>query len=204
MSQLVATQYILMDHPRSTSPQPVRAFGLGHPYHSYGSSSRPSVWSSDASLSTSSSAIPMPNARPAPPPPALPPPRYVEDLALGNDLGYQFGNRLQKESSGSELPCVSPGSSLRGNWNMRKEEDMDFEQDDDDRRRGSSTSTIRSPSFSDFHASGGLHQDEGYHSLSGSSLAQRVASASSTALNYRLVPCFFTIEMAGDARTFAM
>ena len=174
-----------MNHPRSTSPQPVRAYGLGHPYSSYGSSSRPSVWSPDASLSTSSSAIPMPNAPPAPPPPALPPPRIVEDLALGHDPGYYFGNIHQKEDANSGMSCVSPGSSLRGNWSMRKEEDMDFEQDDDDRKRGSSASTIRSPSFSDLHARGGLHQDEGYHSLSGSSLAQRLASASSTALNYR-------------------
>ena len=186
-----------MDNPRSTSPRPMRASGLGHPYRSYGSASRTSARSPDASMSTSTSAIPMPNARPPSPPPALPPPRYIENLAVGQDPGWHFGNRHHKEDSDSGMPCVSPCSSLRGNWNMRKEENMDYEQDDDDRRRGSSTSTLRSPSFSDFQASGVLHQDEGYHSLSGSSLAQRLASASSTALNYRLVQMLFTLVTLG-------
>lgn len=83
-------------------------------------------------------------------PPPLPPPRHLNEHDDGHDPGWRWGNTGSKGSFGSNgLSSVSPVSSLRGNW---------------------AASKAKSPSkdMLDFR-----FKDEGYHSLSGSSLAHQ-------------------------------
>ncbi|KAF2809553.1 uncharacterized protein BDZ99DRAFT_417544 [Mytilinidion resinicola] len=61
--------------------------------------------------------VPMaiPNARESPPPP-LPPPRYIGELAEGQDPGWQWGNTHSPNGAGfgRSSASVKPGSSLLG------------------------------------------------------------------------------------------
>lgn len=124
----------------------------------------------------------VPNARSdelfAPPP--LPPPRYIEDLAAGSDPGWKWGNLPKHGGFGGSFAFPgSSSSSARGSWDNRME-DEGFPDRPEDSRRGSSSTTIRSPPSYDRAYNLSRNIDEGYHSLSGSSL-----------VNYRSVNVFF-------------
>ena len=103
-------------------------------------------------------------------PPPLPPPRDLDEFDHGHDPGWRWGNTGSKGSFGSSgLSSVSEVSSLRGNWDKH----MGISSDSDcieERRRGSSVSKPKSLSkdMLEFR-----FKDEGYHSLSGSSLAHQ-------------------------------
>ncbi|MCJ1244339.1 hypothetical protein MMC30_001537 [Trapelia coarctata] len=112
----------------------------------------------------------IPNQRAPSPPPPLPPPRFLHDIAVGLDPGYHYSNSQSKGEFEARIGCGSPDSRLRQSWDLVKDEALDFDQSDERESR-------RSPSIQDFHAMG--HIDEGYHSLSGSSLAQRLAYSGS-------------------------
>ncbi|KZF25760.1 hypothetical protein L228DRAFT_266214 [Xylona heveae TC161] len=103
---------------------------------------RPSLAYSATVHSSSSGPMSIPNAR-EPAPPALPPPRYLDDLAHGSDPGWQWGNRdtsggFAKGSFGS----VNPSSSLCGGSSFRRPW---ADADQKPVRRESSTSTIVAP-----------------------------------------------------------
>ena len=154
-----------MANPRVSSPR-VSVPENSHSYGPHHFSSRTSSYSSSNAshpFSTSAAPVCIPNSRGSPAPPPLPPPRYIEDLALGSDPGWHWGNSGGQGESGNKFGPTSPRSSIsQGSWNMRKE--MEAGSDDfGEGRRDSSTSTIRSPPRNDF--------DEGYHSLSGTSIA---------------------------------
>ena len=58
----------------------------------------------------------IPNTRENAPPP-LPPPRHIEELNLGHDAGWNWGNSRSDPKgidSWQPLPSVRPGSSLLG------------------------------------------------------------------------------------------
>jgi hypothetical protein len=131
-------------------------------------SSRSSSYNSIPSPISSSIAMPIPNARdPAPPP--LPPPRHLPDIADGGnngpDLAWRWGNSHSDHSDwGSSIASVQSGSSLYGNSVARKS--MKDERPEYS-RRGSSISTIKS---ADVRERSYPRIDEGYHSLSGTSI----------------------------------
>ncbi|KAI9845369.1 MAG: hypothetical protein M1838_001769 [Thelocarpon superellum] len=113
----------------------------------------------------------IPNAK-EPVPPALPPPKRIDGLddgaGSGVDLGWWLGNSKQGPLGGrSSFGSIDPHSSLFGG---RAHHDA---ADEHNRmgpmRRGSSTSTIRATS-GDEPVSPHRQLDEGYASLSGSSL----------------------------------
>jgi len=161
-----------MDTSHSTSPPPSRPQAIGGP--SFSSQRLPrhdSFLSSDTSLLFSkSAAMSIPHQRAPSPPPPLPPPRFVHDIAVGLDPGYHYSNSQSRAEFEARIGYDTPDSRLRQNWDIVKEEALDFDQFDEREKR-------RSPSIHDFHAMG--HIDEGYHSLSGSSLAQRLAYSGS-------------------------
>ena len=103
-------------------------------------------------------------------PPPLPPPRYIDEDAAGGDQGGQWKNSLDSssfESGGS----VSSRSSLRGNWDRKMVGARDADRHS---RRSSLASKLQSQPEVDTKYDFSRHVDEGYHSLSGSSLARSV------------------------------
>ncbi|KAI4138834.1 MAG: hypothetical protein L6R39_006583 [Caloplaca ligustica] len=119
----------------------------------------------------------VPNARSdeqfAPPP--LPPPRYLEDLAAGSDPGWNWGNTPNHGGFGGNFGSSrSSCSSMRGSWDQRME-DEGFPERPDYSRRGSSNATVKSPAGFDRTYDFSRNFDEGYHSLSGSSLSNHRA-----------------------------
>ena len=117
----------------------------------------------------------IPNAmRDVPPPPPLAPPRIIDDLAAGSDPGWEWENHRSRSGGfGKGGGSVSPGSSLRGYWDQRMIREGNTEWPDN-ARRGSSNLAVRSRPDSDRrHDFSSRFIDEGYHSLSGSSLANQ-------------------------------
>ena len=117
----------------------------------------------------------IPNSMHEDPPPALPPPRHLEDLAAGNDPGWLWGNKIKRsgEFGSKGSGTVSPNSSLRGgSWDTSIETRSSPERPQVV-RRDSSTSTIKSTKDTEMYDAF-RHGDEGYHSLSGSSLAYQL------------------------------
>ncbi len=116
----------------------------------------------------------IPNARHDEAPPPLPPPRFMNDIAAGGDPGWQWGNTPSKSGGlGKSGGSVSPGSSLHGNWEQKMGYDGHSGRPEYV-RRGSSNSTIRSrPEPDRRHDFSSRFVDEGYHSLSGSSLTNQ-------------------------------
>jgi hypothetical protein len=140
-----------MDIPRMASPTSSRVLDQKS-YHDR----RPSASRSDSQTSSTShtprAPMTIPHNRPAEAPPPLPPPRFIEDLANGHDLGWRWGNSGFDGGFGKLAP-IKQSSSLNGGYRRppmdasRDEEgieEMDVDGDFD--RRGSTVSTIRSPS----------------------------------------------------------
>ena len=155
-----------MDIP---SPPSIRIYDSNASFGPHRPSSRTSGHSA-MSFTRTPGAVSIPNLRHEPPPP-LPPPRFIEDFNVGRDPGWNWGNRFnsgrtEKSGTGS----VSPGSSLLGNWEKRME-GKDCEEFPEDTRRVNSATTIKSSLDNEMKYDMFRYKDEGYHSLSGSSLA---------------------------------
>lgn len=140
-----------MDIPRIASPSLGRVLDPMSYHDRRPSASRSH---SHSSVSSHSSRAPMtiPHNRPAEAPPPLPPPRFIEDLANGHDLGWRWGNSVDDERF-EKLPPINQSSSLHGGYrrqlvNTIQDEEAAEEMDVDGEfdRRGSTVSTIRSPS----------------------------------------------------------
>ena len=181
-----------MDDTRITSPPSIRV-DFGHPYPLHSPPNRSTIHSSSTSkgFAHSASPKPIPNSRMQSPPPPLPPPRFIEDLAVGRDQGWHWGNKVVSGAGGGQIGSgtVSPGSSIRSAWNRRSEIDEGIE-DSEEYRRGSAALRYKSPHEGDMYDY--MHRDEGYSSLSGSSLFQKsVQSLSSPPrnMNCRHVSC---------------
>jgi hypothetical protein len=108
--------------------------------------------SQNSSSYTSRAPMTIPHNRPAEAPPPLPPPRFIEDLENGHDLGWRWGNLAAHEGFGKLAP-IKQSSSLNGGYRWtptdtsrgdEATEEMDVDSYFD--RRGSTVSTIRSPS----------------------------------------------------------
>lgn len=115
----------------------------------------------------------VPNARTnqhfAPPP--LPPPRYIEDLAAGSDPGWKWGNTPRHDGFGGTFgTSISSSSSWRGSWDHRMEVDGYSERHEHSPRAGPGV-TIKSPPSFEKRYDFSRNVDEGYHSLSGSSIS---------------------------------
>ena len=154
--------------PGSAPPPSIRVHESNANYGSHRPSSRAPT-SASRPFSKSPGPMSIPSKRHDPPPPPLPPPRFIEDLAAGSDPGWKWGNIGNPGAFGnSESGSVSLSSSLRGNWDTQLESEGDSERPTY-ARRGSSMSTVKSPADTDVYE-GFRHRDEGYYSLSGSSL----------------------------------
>lgn len=116
----------------------------------------------------------IPNARHDEPPPPLPPPRFINDFAAGGDPGWQWGNTPSSDGGfGKSGGSVRSGSSLHGTWDQRMGNEGHSERPEY-ARRGNSNSSVRSRPDSDRRYDfSSRFVDEGYHSLSGSSLANQ-------------------------------
>jgi hypothetical protein len=130
-----------------------------------------SSYNSTSSPSTSSIPMSIPHSR-DPVPPPLPPPRHLADLVEGgnngHDIAWQWSNSREDSSDwGRSIASVPPGSSLHGSFASRKSIMGDRA---DDSRRGSSTSTIKSISGAESREHTYPRIDEGYASLSGTSI----------------------------------
>ena len=132
---------------------------------SYGSSYRPSN-----SFTSQSSSIPfqrseakamsIPNNRGPAAPPPLPPPRYLKhEINAENNPGWVWQNSPNRGRDDTGSHPVSPPPLA---------DDMDLDERYGDSRRGDSSMPIKHSPSSDLYL-----KDEGYHSLSGSSLAHR-------------------------------
>ncbi len=173
-----------MDSPRITSPPSIRIYDFNNSNHDRPRLSTRS--SSNASIPFSKSPGPMsiPNSKDKPPPP-LPPPRHIAELEAGDDLGWRWGNTIGGGFGKSDLPTIKPGSSLYGSQDRRTQ---DFGNGADCNRRRSSASTIKLSPDVDTRWEGFRHKDEGYHSLSGSGIA-----------NLQSVVSFFLASSTGSA-----
>ena len=154
-----------MDIPRVTSPPSIHL----NDFHGMNGPDR----SSSRSVTRPCQTRQRPMAIPGSPaehyvPPALPPPRYIEEIAAGGDQGIQWRNSFNSasiESGGS----VSSRSSLRGNWNHKMAGGRGNGRPDYNRRT-SLASSLQSQPEADTKYDFSRHLDEGYYSLSGSSL----------------------------------
>ena len=109
-------------------------------------------------------------------PPPLPPPRHIEGLAAGSDPGWKWGNTPNPGGFGGYSGnAFSSSSSFRGSCDSRMD-DEEMEEPPGYSRRGSSEATIKPSSGVERKYDFSRNFDEGYHSLSGSSIS-----------NYRLV-----------------
>ncbi|KAL3427693.1 hypothetical protein PVAG01_01202 [Phlyctema vagabunda] len=130
----------------------------------YRTSSRSSSFNSASSPGISAIPMSIPNAR-EPVPPPLPPPRHIADFG-GPDIAWKWGNSQEDGGWGKPVP-VPPGSSLYGSFAGRGNS---ISEERPDNRRGSSTSTIKSISTVADMRDNYPRIDEGYASLSGTSI----------------------------------
>jgi hypothetical protein len=145
-----------------------------NPSDRFRTSSLSSSFNSTSSPSTFSIPMSIPNSR-DPVPPPLPPPRHLADILdnrnNGPDIAWQWGNSHEDNSDwGRSIASVQPGSSLYGSFASRKSFADDRDERPDNSRRGSSTSTIKSMSGTQSRESTYPRIDEGYASLSGTSI----------------------------------
>jgi hypothetical protein len=100
-----------MDIPRIASPSSSRVLDQMS-YHDR----RPPISRNDSQTSSSfhTSRAPMtiPHNRPAEAPPPLPPPRFIEDLANGHDLGWRWGNSVGDGGFGKLAPINKVPASM--------------------------------------------------------------------------------------------
>lgn len=154
-----------MDIPRVTSPPSIH---LNNDFHGLNGPNRSSSRIANPfTKAQHSMAIPNSPAEHYVPPP-LPPPRYIEEVAAGGDQGIQWRNSFNSasiESGGS----VSSRSSLRGNWDQKMAGGVGT-GGSDYARRTRLASSLHSQPEADTKYDYFRHVDEGYHSLSGSSL----------------------------------
>ncbi|KKZ60257.1 hypothetical protein EMCG_05014 [[Emmonsia] crescens] len=98
------------------------------------------------SLSSSPRPMAIPHAKEPLAPPPLPPPRYIEDLAIGHDSGWKWGNSFEEGEFGKPtLPPIKASSSLVGGGHIRPElvrrtERVSFDKDS---KRGNAMSTAK-------------------------------------------------------------
>ncbi|RDW91479.1 hypothetical protein BP5796_02644 [Coleophoma crateriformis] len=146
-----------------------------HPNERYHrASSRSGSHHSVTSPGLSSVPMSIPNAR-EPVPPPLPPPKHIADLAdsrrNGPDIAWQWGNSAEGDDWGRAASSVPPGSSLYGSFTGRGNNLAD---EHPDARRGSSVSTVKSISGVVDTRDNYPRIDEGYASLSGSSIGSKM------------------------------
>ena len=117
---------------------------------------------------------------------------------MGRDPGWQFGN-MGNRKGGSGLGTYAAGSDARlpGSWDLHKEVEMDIDRLREERCE-SSTPTVPSPhNIPGMH--GFNHQDEGYYSLSGTSISQSVffqsiVSSSSSSSSASVPPIIIMVK----------
>lgn len=158
-----------MDDGRLDSPPAIQVEGYHQPYGAHFSSSRRSSLSSSTSRSYSQSAMPMsiPRAKVDSVPPPLPPPRYVEDLAMGQDLGWQMGNTSRKQFGKTD------GDPSPWGWNRPSPDERYSEPFGTPRRLSSISTNLHDHDRFEYPV-----KDEGYHSLSGTSITSKSVSPS--------------------------
>ena len=173
--QLVATNACIMEIPRRGS-RPALALPEiyvhdSNPSDRFRNSSRSSSYNSASSPSTASGPMSIPNAR-DPIPPPLPPPRHLADIADGGnngpDIAWQWGNSHEGSGWGGSISSVAPGSSLYGGSFASRKSVMDDRPEFT--RRTSSTSTVKSITGLERQENPYPRIDEGYASLSGTSI----------------------------------
>ena len=162
-----------MDNSRITSPPSTHVYDLNPQHGTHIPTSRPLMHASRSSA-TSSGPMPIPNVKFVPPPP-LPPPRNP-GVAAGSDLALQWANNVHHHGSGGTGSVVA-GSSLLGGYNRGMKQEDSGHDGPGSFRRGSSSLTIQSDMLPDTQAKYDRfrNQDEGYHSLSGSSLTNQMS-----------------------------
>lgn len=108
-------------------------------------------------------------------PPPLPPPRYIDDFAAGSDPGWKWGNTPNHGGFGGK-----DGGSVKSisSWDHDMEEEVSPDRPGNT-RRGSSATTIKSRPERERKYDFSRQIDEGYHSLSGSSISSHRSVESS-------------------------
>ena len=152
-----------MDIPRASSPPSIHVFDFNGRHGPSRSSSR----SMTGSFSKTQRPMAIPNSSSDSPPPPLPPPRWIDDDSAGGPPEIQWRDTFSSGSARSG-GSVSPGSSLRGSWGK----DMAYRGSAGrpDYRRENSNSMAKSQIEEERPYDFSRQIDEGYHSLSGSSL----------------------------------
>ena len=158
-----------MVSPRMTSPPDIRVYDFNDSNHDRPRLSARSSLSAAIPISRTAGAMPIPNAREEPPPP-LCPPRQLDERDIINDLGGQWANKFGGGFGKAGLPTSNPSSSLCVGQDRRLHDLGDGL--DCSSRRSSATTTRLSPDI-DPRWEGFRHRDEGYHSLSGSGVANQ-------------------------------
>lgn len=141
-----------MDIPQLTSPPSIHVLEHNSTHDRHYPSSRSHYASTP--MPSSREGMPIPNRRPDEAPPPLPPPKFSDDIANGQDLGWKWGN--SQPDSGPSRPALAPikpgsslfggyqsgslGQSTRSTWGKRQHEI------DTDGHRDSAGLALRSPS----------------------------------------------------------
>lgn len=137
-------------------------------------SSRSSSYSSRFSPSIASNPMSIPNSREPGPPPPLPPPKFVDVGPLNGrsgdpDLAWHISNSREDSTWVRQSSSVNPGSSLYGSIPHRGKSLVEHERPEFS-KRGKSTPTIKTIPGLDFARDIYPRLDEGYGSLSGTSI----------------------------------
>ena len=156
-----------MDLTGATSPPPIRV----HDYNGNGGLSRSTRRPMSNFASGAQGPMMIPNARQEAVPPPLPPPRYMDDLAAGSEPEHRWGTMSSDGSFGRSDSSFSSSSGFHRHWERRRMEGGDSASRRDSARQGRSSMTARSPTELHMKADPFRHIDEGYHSMSGSSVA---------------------------------
>ena len=151
------------------SPPDIRVYDFNDSDHDRPRLSTRSSLSASIPVSRTPASMPIPNAREEAPPP-LPPPPILDEIDIANDLGGQWSNDFGRSFGKTGLPTINPSSSLCVGRDRRLH---DIGDEVEDSRRRSSAATIRSSPDMDSRWEGFRHKDEGYHSLSGSGIANQ-------------------------------
>src|SRR5450432_3241391 len=174
-----------MEIPRYPAPQrssldlPEIFVQGSSPSDPHRSSSRDISYNSRFSSPTSSKPMSIPNSGPPIVPPALPPPRFFDsDIDVGNgtsDPGWMWEESRREGSSWGRSPVsVPPGSSLYNSFETSSGRSILEDRPEFERRR-SSSSTIKSNSGVGVRLDAFIKEDEGYASLSGTSIGSNLS-----------------------------